>query len=455
MCKRNILIILITSCFIFPDFSWGISGDEYLSKGLYYSTLVDFTCQLQIDYYRELSEYLEQTRASNRPLLIPYYTGVAYFEMGDYQQAAQLFKEAADRLAASDLLPSVKNYQYYAQVMHAACLYQLGEKKRLENLIKKKKKQAADCFLGYILLRLNYRTKLAKNLLADCPENIFGEVTKKWIGYRLGLLPLKDLKVVKYKLKKPEYEESYDQIKLDKGEITLGIKYFNPVEITLLKEIYLYKALKSFDLKDTKNFSSLGLIRYLLGDFEGAIQYLEDYQRAFPLNLSAPVWLGQCYFANNELQKADRIWDWVRKSGGKRIKQKLALVLSSVKQRQQDAVMLFEKNGDKGIMAKQRFDAAYYRKYKDYYQTLGRIYLNRKKFKQAAENLMLTYERSRKEQPQSYDQTYLLCLGYALAKTGRFKESIDYALKGAASLDTAAYQAFYAVNYGLYMLKYE
>jgi tetratricopeptide (TPR) repeat protein len=182
---------------------------------------------------------------------------------------------------------------------------------------------------------------------------------------------------------------------------------------------------------------------------------LEDYQKAFPLDLSATILLGQCYYAADQREKALQVWNWIKQSGGRKVKRKLALVLSTIPEKQQDAVELIKRTKDKEIGTNRRFDVSYYLKYKDYYQTLGRIYLHRQKFKDAADYLMLTYERSRREQPRTYDQTYLLCLGYALAKTGRYRSAIDFSLKGAASLDPAAYQAFHAVNYGLSMLGYE
>jgi tetratricopeptide (TPR) repeat protein len=380
--------------------------------------------------------------------------------MGKYREASRFFKDTAARLAALNLTPLnlpvfAEVYKYYSQVMHAACLHRQGDKTRIDELIKTGENQTPNWFLGYILLRLNYRTDLAEDLLADCPENIFGEVTYKWISYKLGKLALKKFRLAKYKLKKPEFDEKYDQIKLHKKYIPLIIKYFNPAEISLLKEICLYKASESLDSKDMEDFASLGQISYLFGDFKKGIRYLEDYKKAYPLDLSASIWLGLCYYAADYPQKANRCWDWIKKSGGPAVKRKLALVFSIIEKKQGDAIDLILATRDKKNSKKIRFDVGYYRRYEDYYWILGRVYLNQRRFKEAGDTLMLIYERSRKEQPQTYDQNYLLCLGYALAKSGRFKESIDYALKGAASLDTAVYQAFHAVNYGLYMLKHE
>jgi tetratricopeptide (TPR) repeat protein len=237
--------------------------------------------------------------------------------------------------------------------------------------------------------------------------------------------------------------------------VNLKIKYFNPAEINLLKEISLYKAMETLDSTRVEDFAPLGRIRFLLGDYKKAVELLERYHDRFPLDLSGSLWLGWGYYMLNAPQKGDRIWDWVKRSGGMAVKRKLALVFSTVKEKQGEAVRLLEETRDKGIVENQRFDAAYYRKHKDYYHTLGRVYLNREEFKKAADTLMLTFERSRRDRPGTYDRDYLLCLGYALARTGRFKESIDFAFKGAAALTPAAYQVFHAVNHGLYMLRYE
>jgi tetratricopeptide (TPR) repeat protein len=451
--RKFFILGFIAVCFLFPGIAQSASGEKYLSRALYYQTLVDFTCKLQIDYYKEFSAYLERTKASGRPVLIPYYIGMAYFETGRYVKAARFFKEASVNLAGSGIATSIKVYKYYSEVMLAACLYRRGEKESLAKLTRKGLDKIQGFFLGYVLIRLNYRIDRAKKLLAGRPDNLFGEATDKWINYKLGASAIKGIRIAKHKLKKAEFVEKYDRIKLNSKNIPLYIKYFNPAEISLLKEIYLYKALESLDSRDLGNFASLGRINYLFGNYKKAIGYLKDYKKAFPLDLSASILLGRCYYAADYPEKADRLWDWVERSGGVLDRRELALTLSEEKL--QDTLGLVKKIGGKMIGENLRFDAAYYRKHKDYYLTLGRVYLNLDKFKDAAASFMLTYERSRKEQPKTYDQTYLLCLGYALAEAGRLKESIDYAFKGAASLNPAAYQAFHAVNYGLYMLKYE
>ncbi len=428
------------------------TSNKYLSEAQYYRTLLEFTCQLQIDYYEEFSAYLERVKAPTRPLLISYYTGLAYFELGRYKEAAQVFNQSGTTLKTIATLPQ---YKYFSQVMEAASLYQLGQKNKLADLAEKAESPPQKYFLGYILLRLNCQPDLAKKLLADCPENTVGVVRYQWIRYKLGLLPLDKLQIARYKLKNPEFEENYSQLKLKQETINLNVKYFNPAEIYLLREIALDQAQKPLDPKTTKDYAALGQISSLRGDYKSAISYLEDYRKAFPQDVMSAIWLGQCYRETGSQDKANSLWALIGKNGNTAARRELALALSVVPEKQIEALNLLKKAGEEGLTADPQAGPVYYQQHKDYYQMLGRIYLNLRKFKEAGDTLMLTYERSRAKQPQTYDQTYLLCLGFSLAKTRRFKDAIDYALDGAASLNPAVYQVFHAVNHGLYMLNYE
>jgi hypothetical protein len=210
--KQHIILGTLTFCLLFPEFAQAKSTDKHLSNALYYQALADYTSRLQIDYYKKFYSYLEQTEAPSKPVLIPYYIGLAYFETGKYDQAARYFKESSINLSAPDLPPLLAAYKYYSQAMLAGSLYQEGQSGPLEGLIKKRKTKNQARFLGYILFRLNYRTDLARRLLVDCPNNFFGETTYKWIRYKLGA-PLKNLKIAKFKLKRSEFEEKYDRLK--------------------------------------------------------------------------------------------------------------------------------------------------------------------------------------------------------------------------------------------------
>ncbi|MFQ5646010.1 MAG: hypothetical protein ACE5GM_03690 [bacterium] len=404
----------------------------YLEDALYYRDLTSYTCQVQIDYYQALSAYLEKTGAVHKPLLLSYYTGLAYFELGDFSRAEKLFNQAYS-------LPVPPPYDYYSRVMEAACLYRQGRKEAIDRLIGKK--GGGKAFLGYILLRLDYQTGLAGALLAAQPEIRFGEAIDKWIAYKLDMLPVEELKIAGYRLKRKEFEENYAQLKLSKGAINISVKYFNPAQTGLLKEIFLEKA-------RTDDPAA-----YL--DYKRAIPPLRKYLKKFPLDMLANIRLAGFYYAAGNRGRAGKLWNWLEQSGGRFSHRELALALSSVPGKGNEALRVVKASQDKGISPGQRFDSGYYQRHKGYYQTLGRVYLNSKDYKKAATTLMLTYERSRSGKPRTYGREYLLSLGFALTKVGRYKEAIDNALKGASSLDPAVYPLFHAVNFGLYMLRHE
>jgi len=87
--------------------------------------VLEFTCQLQIDCYQEFSVYLERVKAPSRPLLMPYYLGVAYFETGQYKEAIQVFEQAEAKLKFAGSSQAIQPYKYSSQVMAAASQYQL------------------------------------------------------------------------------------------------------------------------------------------------------------------------------------------------------------------------------------------------------------------------------------------------------------------------------------------
>jgi len=421
-----------------------------LGEILFYKDLLNYTCQLQINYYNEFSKYLEKTKAPHTPKLINYFLGISYFENGDY-------KNASKRLSEFTKHSGIGDYNIFANIMLEVIKFKQGKIKDLsyKELMEKPVSKKVKAFMGYALLRFTKENKLAESMLADRPKKFFSEVKEKWINFILN--GGGKIKLVPYRLKRPDYVEEYDTIKLKTETIPLLIKYFDPANIALLRDIAWKKAvrrLRGKNINNMINLARLELERSGFVNYDKASRYLKQFLGVQPGNSKAHIYLGKTSYLKGDTVGAAEAWKYVRENGDKSSIRELAITLSELGMGE-DALLLMERSKDAGINDMPSDDIRYFLKYKGYYRSLGRIYLRMRDYGMAGKMLMLTYQRSMSGNPHFFERGYLLRLGFSLSRLGRYKEAIKFALKGVSSVNPACYSLFHTVNFGLYMLNHE
>jgi len=428
------------------------SEADPIDEILFYKNLLSYTCQLQINYYSEFSEYLKKTKAPHTPKLINYFLGLSYFERGDYKNASKTLAgfishsgEGDFNVFANIMLEVIKLRQ--GKIINLEPLYEKLTAKSVSNKVK--------AFMGYALLRFTGEKKRAEVMLAGRPKKFFSEVKDKWIDFTLhggG-----KIKFVPYRLKRPDYVEEYDTIKLKIESIPLLIKYFDPANIVLLRDIAWKKAVKRLRGKNINNMINLArleLARSSNIDYGKAAKYLKQFLSVQPGNSKARIYLGKTYYLKGDKVKAAESWKYVRENGDKGSIRELALVLAELGMGK-EALLLMERSKEPGIKDTPPDDIRYFLKYKSYYRSLGRVYMGMGDYGMAGKTLMLAYQRSMSGNPHFFERAYLLRLGFSLSKSGRYKEAIKFALKGVSSVNPACYSMFHTVNFGLYMLNHE
>ncbi len=426
---------------------------------LFYKELLQSTCKLQIEYYKEFIKYLEETNAKKKPKLLRLFLGLSQFELGEVKAADKNFSVFIAKYKKS-VPDELRDFLILAKTMRKVISLRDGGKGDFTIFCREILKTAgiskkAEALVAYSLLRFGGNRELAVKLLGAHKKGLLGEVKEKWIQYTLG--GGKKQVFVPYRLKKPDYTEEYDRIKLKREEIPLLVKYFDPANTALLLEMSISRAKAGLKAKNINNALPLARLEILAGNAvnsDKALNYIKRFLEFNPGSSDARMYLGKVYFLRRNFDAASDSWQYVKENGTKDTLRHLAVMLAGFG-KTKEALKLMEQTKEAGMTKNPPGDIRYFIRYKGYYNSLGELYLKAEEYGKAGKTLMLAYQRSMAGNSRFFQRDYLIKLGLSLAKSGRYKDAIKFAFKGLSTVEPGSYPCFHAVNFGLYMLKYE
>ncbi len=374
-----------------PDLLFDL-GKTYHKKGLIYASFYEVGREMEKDYYEFLQKFKIKTH-------LPFYLGVCYFEMGQYQKAIDEFTDFKNIKKLNE------TYGLLSSVWIEASRFQLGQKGAIANLEEIKRKNEKDpaviTEVAYFLSYLQGKNEEALQFIQEIkpPQDLFQSRFHRNLAYiYVKNNMLEKLKEV-YQLIRPEKEEFIEEISPE-----LKIYFYDPTAIKILALVnyYLSDQALSQIIKDQTDHQRWQEVLYFRG--QDAF-YLTDYHKAAELleqseHPVAKVYLGSAYFKSGQKSKAISSWNQVEKSEHHWALRELGRQYASLKVDQGKAVKLCQRALE---LVKERKPASKIR----YFRYLGWAYLQNGEPDKAAIAFEEGYDHSRANDLDYYEPEFL------------------------------------------------
>ena len=281
-------------------------GEAYHKRGLIYTSFYEIGREVEKDYY----EFLRKFEIEN---CLPFYLGVCYFEMAEYQLAI-------DKLNALKKVQGLnKTCQLLSSVWIEASRFQLGQPGAMANLEEIKRKNENNSVVvsevAYFVSLLQNKDKEALQFVQGKkpPADLFRNRFYRNLAYLYMKNDLPERAREAYELMKPEKEELKAEINPE-----LNIYFYDPTALKILGLVSFYlsdQVLSQMVMDTTANerwqqvLFFRGQDAYYLGRYLKAVELLKQCEHPV-----AGVFLGSAYYKLSRETEAQAAWGEVEKS---------------------------------------------------------------------------------------------------------------------------------------------